>query len=256
MLSKKELDILILISDYSFISNKALINIFGGKKSNLSIYTKKLKVRGFIESIKDQGTTVWFLTKKSCGILEALNEHFFRPELKDDYDPAMLNHNTSLANIELAFNYPKTKDTKVEEYVSDRYLKRRFAKNKSTILREGQGNIRVPDAEFLYKEKYQIAIELELTKKAKYRYEKIFYFFRYYTYYDSVFWVFQTDSVMGYVKKVFKDIHLKSKERILSSPNGDISLLERDLSIHKFLYYDDLIRLGTDVKMVTLKGCF
>jgi DNA-binding MarR family transcriptional regulator len=251
LLSKKEMDILTLISNHSSVSNKALINLFDLRRSNLSKYLNRLKERGFVESIKDQRTTVWFLTQKSCGILEALKDTFFKPDLKDEYDPELLNHNTSLANLEWCLNYPKDQNTNVEDYIPDRYLKRRFAKNKTNILKQAQGFIRVPDAEFLYKSKYRIGIELELTKKAKYRYEKMFNFFRYYEYYDRIFWIFKDESLEAYVKKVFSGFYQKSKAHIKKN-KGDKRLLERDLIVHNFLKYDDVLENKFKANMESL----
>ncbi|NQY73534.1 MAG: hypothetical protein HRT90_02105 [Candidatus Margulisbacteria bacterium] len=182
--------------------------------------------------------TMWFLSDTGKQYLKAKSTYL--DTVKIDYHPQdTFYHSIGLTNLEVILK----RDYAIEGFVSDRYLHKYFADNKKKYRLEYSGYPRIPDMEFsIDGNKY--AFELELSKKSRYRYFKMFHFYRDFERYDQVIWVCKDKKMLNYVLKRYLRCLSDSIVRVSKDNEVGLKKIERSKSIHLFATYAEFVKKG------------
>lgn len=172
---ERDLKIFNHIATYGFATGNELFKFFGGIKKESKYHTKrllKLKRSGYIDSLEsDFSSHVGYILKpKAYKILKSRGFNFLPYILKKDKYRGSYRHSVVLKKVQSIF----LKSPLINDFIPEHQVKKWLNLNIEKSFSEGD---KVPDGLFslsIDESIEKVALELELSLKAKQRYEDIF----------------------------------------------------------------------------------
>jgi hypothetical protein len=255
IINNKEAAILNLIANYGYITSSSL-DLLIPQRQNIFKYKKLLESKELIYCINKYSKVFWLLTSFGESLINVYNPDKGLNYSLDDTDPTLINHTEKQIAFEIKLlNLAETQKIPISEFVSDRFLSAKILKLRTEENKEILKYYRVPDSEFIYQEDKKVAVEIELSIKSKFRYFKIFHFYRDFYHYKKVYWLYENTSVRDKLYNIFMNLCKENETKLETQINDeDVKRkLKRNLLLHTFVDINDFFSNGFNAKMVTPK---
>jgi hypothetical protein len=234
--SKKEDYILRLIDHHSILTTFSLPYLFK-HKPNRYLYMKKLCEKGLVEFKKYPRYKVWYLTQTGKKYVTKKRGRYIDAIRTDKITKNHLAHIVAATNLEIKLDkkYKNTQD--ISKYSPNRYIK-----NEQKTL-----NV-VPDCEFTYLGKYNVAFEISVIKKSEKQYYNNFQKYLENEKYHRVYWLYSDLKEKEKIEASFKTAFKKKSAEL------DENILSKNANAHVFAKFDDILKEGLDSNFVGVKA--